>query len=323
MGASKDSKRSKYLPWAGGSAQKPNVAQDPPASPTSGRSGPNLRPEQSPGEQLPQQVALLQPTVGRSSRFMHKLKSGFRSPSRSPSPSLGAGHRIETPVSQSLAISAGVLARPHSSNSEISALQTHGPSLYDLPALTPGGHVAAVLSGGSHSSSVSLSKPIASGNPVPSSTSAPHPPTSTSQVQSPATANVHTAVLPETKSTLVSEIIEPSPPSAMVWTKALEIAKKKLRDNNLPPLNLTNLTSLSTEENIEAVVKALNTLQQGGKKWSYTWRGKEVIIVEHWGKILKIAEKYSRVANTPVSTLVWTGVLAILQVRIQSTGSTH
>jgi len=82
-----------------------------------------------------------------------------------------------------------------------------------------------------------------------------------------------------------------------------------------------NLTSQSAEENIEAVVKALNIAQEDDKKkrWGYTWRGKEVIVVERLGKILKSVEKYSRIvdiavqSNPQVSALVWAGVWAIMQ----------
>ena len=110
----------------------------------------------------------------------------------------------------------------------------------------------------------------------------------------------------------------------MVWAKVLEITKKKLNDNNLPPLNLTNLTSQSAKENIEAIIKALDTLQKDNKikRWSYSWRGKKVIIVERLGKILKSAEKYSKVVDTAIqinpqmSALVWAGIWAIMQVRI-------
>ena len=113
----------------------------------------------------------------------------------------------------------------------------------------------------------------------------------------------------------------------MVWAKALEITKRKLSDNNLPPLNLTNLTSQSVEENVEAVVKALNMLQEDDKKkrWSYTWRGKKVIVVEHLGKILKTVEKYLQVVDTAkprnpeMGALVWACVWAIMQVRILCT----
>ena len=110
----------------------------------------------------------------------------------------------------------------------------------------------------------------------------------------------------------------------MVWAKTLEITKKKLNDNNLPPLNLTNLTSQSAEEYINIVIEALNTLQEDEKKkrWSYTWRGKKIIVVERLGKILKIVEKYSKVVDTAirstpqVGALVWAGVWAIMRVRI-------
>ena len=93
--------------------------------------------------------------------------------------------------------------------------------------------------------------------------------------------------------------IKSSAHSSMVWTKALQIVKQKLSDNNLPPLDLTNLTSQSVEENMKAVVKALNASQQDDKKnqWRYTWNGEEVIIVERLGKILRSIGKYSKVVS--------------------------
>ena len=117
---------------------------------------------------------------------------------------------------------------------------------------------------------------------------------------------------------------QPTAAASSVWAKALEIAKRKLSDNNLPPLDLTNLTSQSAEENIGAVIRALNAAQEDDRKkrWSYTWRGKEVIVVERLGKILKSVEKYSKVVDTAiqsnpqVSALVWAGVWAIMRVRI-------
>ena len=65
-----------------------------------------------------------------------------------------------------------------------------------------------------------------------------------------------------------------------------------------------NLTPQSTGGDIETIVKALDTLQQDHtkKRWSYTWRGKKVIIVEHLGKILKKAEKYSKAVNTAIQS---------------------
>ena len=127
------------------------------------------------------------------------------------------------------------------------------------------------------------------------------------------------------------DITGPSPHSPAVWTKALEIAEKNLSKHNLPALDLTKLTSQSVEENtgavkesIRAVVKALETLEQDNKKkgWSYTWRGKEVIVVERFGKILKCVANYTKVVDTAiqsnpqVSALVWAGIQAIMQVRI-------
>ena len=123
----------------------------------------------------------------------------------------------------------------------------------------------------------------------------------------------------------------PSPHSSAVWAEALRIAKTKLGDNNFP-FDITNLTSQSAKENIEAIIKALDTLRKDNKekRWSYTWRGKEVIIVERLGKILKCVEKYSKVVDTAiqsnpqVSALVWAGIWAIMQVCIAlSSGVDH
>lgn len=115
------------------------------------------------------------------------------------------------------------------------------------------------------------------------------------------------------------ELIEP-----VVWTKALKIARKKLNDNSLPPLDLTTHTSQSAEKNIEAIVKGLKTLQEDNekKRWSYTWHGKKVIVVERLAKILRYVEKYSKVVDTAVqsqpevSALVWAGVWGIMRVCI-------
>ena len=78
------------------------------------------------------------------------------------------------------------------------------------------------------------------------------------------------------------------------------------------------------KENITAVVKALETLEKDNKKkgWSYTWCGKEVIVVERFGKILKCVANYTKVVDTAiqsnpqVSALVWACIRAIMQVRV-------
>ena len=105
----------------------------------------------------------------------------------------------------------------------------------------------------------------------------------------------------------------------------MEIVKTKLPDHGLSPLNVTNLTPQSSGENIKAVVSRLKALQKDGvkKKWKYTWGGKEVIIVQQLGKILKIVEPYSKLVGTAmqstlqVSALVWAGVEAITRVCIK------
>ena len=109
----------------------------------------------------------------------------------------------------------------------------------------------------------------------------------------------------------------------------MKIAGEKLANNKLPPLDLTTLNSQLAEENIGSVIEMLNTLQGDEKKkrWSYTWHGKEVIVVESLGKIIKSMEKYSKIVDTAIQTnpqvsaLVWAGIWGIMRVRIYPTVS--
>ena len=194
--------------------------------------------------------------------------------------------------------------------------------------LTFGGNAAAVLSGqGSILTSVSTPtiqvshsqpEPTSSGNPEPLSTclSSPFIPSSTSQIQAFAKTGVHINVLPGTKSAPGPNIVD------VAWAEAMKIAKEKLGDTF--PLELMNLTPQPAGDNIRAIIGALNTLQTDEKKkqWSYTWRGKKVIIAERLGRILKIVEPYSKVVDTAiqvnpqVAALVWAGVWAIMRVGI-------
>ena len=233
----------------------------------------------------------------KESKDSKSLVGAFRSTSDLP-----ATTYLQKPHQAALSphiTSRSVSPRPHSSDAETSARQAHGPSLRDLSPLAAGGkatargNVTTVPSGehGSASSpdvqgpssafvnvpispptirvSYSVFEPIVGGNPAPPSTSAPHIPTSICQVQAPVKVGVHIG------ESQTSTPVQPDSDSSVVWTKALGVAKQKLSDNNLPLLNLTNLTSQSAEENIQAVITALNTLQEAGdqrKRWSYTWR---------------------------------------------------
>ena len=72
------------------------------------------------------------------------------------------------------------------------------------------------------------------------------------------------------------------------------------------------------------VVKKLTTLQEENKErqWSYTWHGKEVIVMERLEKVLKVVDNYSKIvdsavqSNPEVTALVWAGVRAIIQVAL-------
>lgn len=178
--------------------------------------------------------------------------------------------------------------------------------------LTAGGNVAAGDPGCPSSSIVQGSSFASPGVPnihvSPEPISSAHVPSPTSGAQSPAKTDVHTKAHPD-----ITDV---------AWAGALEIAKVQLGDSF--PLELTNLTPQPAWDNIRAVIKALNALQEDEKKkrWSYTWRGKEIIIAERLGKILKTMESYSKVADTAlpansrVATLVWASVWAIMRVGI-------
>ena len=345
MGSWKKSIGSRYLSRAFGSASDPDL---PTGGLASNQAESETHLEQQSGEQQSQQAA---PATSRSGSrsLLTRLKRRFPSRSRGEHHNNTTAQRIAASASQSLVVSAGLPVRPHSSYSEASTIQMHGPSPCDLSPLTAGGittagdNVTGVSLGDDSSPSddihpppsasisapiiqvsYSQSEPIASENPASPSTCAPHTPASSCQVQASAKIDIQPAVQPQAKPIPGLDVIEPLSHSSIVWAKALQVAKKKLEDSNLPQLDLTNLTSQSAEENIQAVIKALNTLLEGDKRkrWSYTWRGKEVIIVERLGRILRIVEKYSKAvdmaiqSNPQVSALVWAGVCAIMRVCI-------
>ena len=110
---------------------------------------------------------------------------------------------------------------------------------------------------------------------------------------------------------------------AAIWKKTLAIANQKLIDNNLPPLDVENLKSQSAEENMQSVIRKLETAHAENKttQWRYSWRGREIIVIERLGKILRGVQKYAPIVDTAiqhspeVTALVWGGAKAILQVR--------
>ena len=236
-------------------------------------------------EQNPHQAAPSPPTISRGRRVFNRL--GWKSPLSSPLPS-PSGHHIATSVSSS---------------------GDHGsPSRPDVQ-----GSPIASASAPASAQTRELSEPSASDNPAPRT---PHI-LITPHVQGPAKTDAHEMDH--------SDTTEPPPHSLAVWTKALDIAQKILAEKNLPQLDLINLPP--AVENIEAVVRSLNALQEDEQKnrWTYTWRGKKIIIADRLGEILRSIEKYSNVVGTAiqcdpqVSAIVWAGVQAIMRVRISCT----
>ena len=108
-----------------------------------------------------------------------------------------------------------------------------------------------------------------------------------------------------------------------VWAKTVDITNKKLLEHSLPTLAPHNLASNSAAENIQSILKDLNTAQVDDQKrrWRYAWNGIGVIVVERWRKVLKSIEKYAAVVDTAIqhhpeiTALVWACARTILQVR--------
>ena len=343
MDSSKKSNGSKYLPSGAGPAT--GLAD--------GQSNSEMHPKKPSRKQKPR---LVDKAKSFLSQFLSPKKERVNNATNQPTV-MSSSQLLTFPASDlarphssyskttSLQIPGPSPMRPHTACAETSTLQTHGPSPPTARDDMTAGVKVTAMSSGNHgppssydvqdSSFVSVgasviaplhsqSEPIGhinSENAAPPSIFAHPIPTSTCQVQGLAEGDVH-VTLPTTG----PDIIEPSPHSSIVWAQALKIAEKKLSDNNLP-LDLTNLTSRPAEKNIEAVIKTLKTLQEDDKKnrWSYTWRGKKVIVVERLGTILKSAGKYSKVVDTAVqsnpqvSALVWAGVCALMQVCISRT----
>ena len=239
------------------------------------------------GSQPKQSSVEERPQQSRRRRFFNAIGLGKKPPISSPLPSPSSG--VESPkVTSDHHIVTSASSSGHNSPSS-PHVQGHAPIIQVSPPPP---------------------EPTATEIPEPPSTCTPNIPIPTNQVQSPTKTDTHEA--------------EPSDDIKMVWVQALEIAKKKLCENNLPSLDLTNLTSQSAEENMQTVFQSLNTLQEDEQKsrWSYTWRGKEVIIVERLGKILRSVEKYSKIVDTAiqcnphVSALVWAGIQGIMRVAL-------
>lgn len=273
-----------------------NLAKDPAGGPAGGPATGQSDADSPSGQSGQSSAALSPPTISHGRRLLNRL--GRKSPSPSPLPpplpevethNITTDHRIATSTSSS-----GNHGAP-------STTVVQGSSYTPVSAPTSAPTSVPTIQ--------VLSEPTTSESPAPPSPGTPH--------ISPPKSDVHAAANPGP--------IEPPSQSSVVWSKAIEIAKKKLIENNLPPLDLTNLSTKSEEENIEVVIKSLNSLQEDEqkKRWSYTWRGKEIVIVKRLGEIVRSVEKYSPIVGTivqsdpKIGSLVWASIQAIIRVCIQ------
>ena len=118
---------------------------------------------------------------------------------------------------------------------------------------------------------------------------------------------MHEAVPPQTKPTPGPSTTEPLSKYS-IWTDTLKLVEQKLPNTKLPHFN-----SDSAEGNIDSIIKALKDVQGDDKK--KRWIG------DHFGKILKCVEKYSKIvdtaiqANPQVAALVWAGIWGMIRVR--------
>ena len=303
-GQKKHSKGSKYLSMPFHSASDPNLSN---AAPGGSASGPSNSVQQG-----PQQITLPSPTPSRSRRFFRRL--GFSSPTP-PSPPLGVAPPNVSPVHHTItSASPSVFPRPHASHSQPSTQQIHGPLIVTASADEDvKDSTLAPVSTPPVSTPPQISTSPTSASPIRA------PPASVVLVSAPEEIDVEAAKSPG--------VIKATPHSSVVWIQTLKIAEQKLKDNKLPPLDTTGLTSESAKENMGAVINSLNALREDKQKqqWSYTARdGRKVVFVERLGEILRSMEPYTKIVGTviqhdpQVSALVWGGIQAIMQVRTYS-----
>ena len=124
----------------------------------------------------------------------------------------------------------------------------------------------------------------------------------------------------------VTTLASPTKEPPQLWNQTLEIVKRKLSINNTPfSLDGNNLHSKSATENIQAIIQMLEGAQKDEQKRRLRfpgWHGKEIVVVERLGTVLKTMDKYATIVDVAiqhspeVTSLVWAGVRGILQVRI-------
>ena len=106
-------------------------------------------------------------------------------------------------------------------------------------------------------------------------------------------------------------VTTPSPPIILpierIWRRSISLAQEKLKEMNLPLLDLSDPT-LKSAADIDGTVRDLKSNVKGGSG--------------RLRKILKTIESYAKIVDTAIQSnpaitaLVWAGVRAILQVRL-------
>ena len=280
-------KKSKGLSRFFRSASVSNFVKHPLGGNAASASG--SQPAQALVEQRPYQAALPPPTISRRRSILNRL--GWKSPSPSP--------RAPPPPE--------VEPYEKTTNQRIAA-----------PTSSSAGHVFP---------SASAAQAMGASTSVPT-IRVVFEPTASEGFASPSPGTPHSSLTGSDANTAGPptdpDPIKPPSQSSVVWAKAVEIAGKKLIENNLPPFDLTDLSAQSQKGDMEAVVKSLKALQEDAeeKRWSYTWRGKEIVIVKRLGEILRSVEKYSEVVSAvaqcapPVGGLVWASIQGIIRVCI-------
>lgn len=100
---------------------------------------------------------------------------------------------------------------------------------------------------------------------------------------------------------------------AAVWQQSIQIAQKRLSEENLPPLSLDDQTSQAANDAIKLTIGDLQSIiKRNAEKDAWVGRLQ---------KILKTMEKYAKIVDTAIQynpqfpSLVWAGIRAILEVR--------
>lgn len=103
------------------------------------------------------------------------------------------------------------------------------------------------------------------------------------------------------------------------WKAGLAKAQEKLSDKE--KVSLSALTASSDASFTDVLDKTTEVYDEAkAKQWTYTWRGKEVVVAEQFDRVSKTLETFAKIGDTfiqhspEVSSLIWGSLRFMLTV---------